>query len=113
MKITAKKQVSSTATNQSVNLGYSQSRENLVKKSEDRAEKFFDRRKGDRRKSVKVRKHISFGQNILVQHLNICEEKKSLKGPITSPKETTQAYQKTTETHAKWCFPTHLTLKEV
>lgn len=113
MKITAKKQVSSTTTNQSVNLGYPQLRENLVKKDEVGAVKYFDRRKGDRRKSIKARKTISFGENNPFLNLGSFEEKKALKVSHTNPNESAKAYQKTLETHANWQFPARLTLKEV
>ncbi|GJM01419.1 MAG: hypothetical protein DHS20C07_30980 [Methyloligella sp.] len=113
MKITAKKQVNSIITNQSVDLEYSQTRENLVKKRENSPSQFTERRKGDRRKSVKSQKNISFGGKNLVRNLGGNPEKKWLKDPKIIPNAMTKAYQKTTETHADWRFPARLTLKEV
>lgn len=113
LKITAKKQVNSIITNQSVDLEYSQTRENLVKKRENSPSQFTERRKGDRRKSVKSQKNISFGGKNLVRNLGGNPEKKWLKDPKIIPNAMTKAYQKTTETHADWRFPARLTLKEV
>lgn len=113
LKIIAKKQVNSTITNQSVDLEYSQTRENLVKKRENSPSQFTERRKGDRRKSVKSQKNISFGGKNLVRNLGGNLEKKWLKDPKISPNAMTKAYQKTTENHADWRFPARLTLKEV
>ncbi len=113
MKITAKKQVNSIITNQSVDLEYSQTRENLVEKRETSPSQFNERRKGDRRKSVKSQKNISFGGKNLVRNLGGNREKKWLKDPKISPNAMTKAYQKTTETHADWRSPARLTLKEV
>jgi hypothetical protein len=113
LKITAKKQVNSIITNQSVDLEYSQTRENPVKKRETSPSQFTERRKGDRRKSVKSQKNISFGGKNLVHNLDIKSEKKWLKDTKISSIATTKAYQKTTETHANWRFPARLTLKEV
>ncbi|GAA6213227.1 hypothetical protein NBRC116602_29680 [Hyphomicrobiales bacterium 4NK60-0047b] len=113
MKITAKKQVNSTITNQSVDIEYSQTRENLVKKDETSSLQLSDRRKGDRRRSVKSQKNISFGVKKIVHNLDVNSAKKWLKDSKTSPNTMTKAYKKTTETHANWRFPSRLTLKEV
>ncbi len=113
LKITAKKQVNSTITNQSVDIEYSQTRENLVKKDETSSLQLSDRRKGDRRRSVKSQKNISFGVKNIVHNLDVNSAKKWLKDSKTSPNTMTKAYKKTTETHANWRFPSRLTLKEV
>lgn len=113
MKITAKKQVNSTITNQSVDLEYSQTRENLVKKRETSPFQLTERRKGDRRKSAKSQKDISFSGKNLVRNLDLYPEKKWLKDTKISPEVTTKAYQKTTKTHSDWRFPASLVLKEV
>jgi len=113
LKITAKKQVNSTITNQSVDLEYSQTRENPVKKRESSPSQNTDRRKGDRRGSVKARKNITFGVKNDVHNFDVNLEKKLFNAPKISSIATAKAYQKTSETHVNWRFPARSMLKEV
>jgi len=108
-----KNQVIGTLSNQTIDLGYTQIKQNLSKKSASPKPEFIERRKGDRRKSIKSQKVLPFGAKVMFYNQYVKDQKKPLKEEWANPKETTQAYQKTTQYHANWQFPSHVELKKV
>lgn len=108
-----KKQVIGTLSNQTVDLGYTQIKQNLSKKRAHPKPELIERRKGDRRKSTKSQKILPFGAKVIFYNQYVRDQKKTLKEEWATPKETTQAYQNTTQYHANWQFPSQCELKKI
>lgn len=113
LKMRVKNQVIGTLSNQTIDLGYTQIKQNLSKKRASPKPEFIERRKGDRRKGTKSQKILPFGAKVIFYNQYVKDQKKPLKEEWANPKETTEAYQKTTQYHANWQFPSHVELKKI